>query len=421
MEIELNYPQYQFMTMKQPMRALIGGYGSGKTYTICIAQIQHFLRFPKIPQAYYAPTYPLIRDIYYPTMSEVAEIHGFTVDIKTSDKEVHFYRYGKYYGHVICRTMDNPANIVGYKVGRSAIDEIDTLKTKKAEEAWVKIIARQRYKYSQPNGVDFATTPEGFKFAYNVFERLKFRDKSLSSDMYGYVRASTYENEKYLPEGYIKNLFETYPENLVKAFINGEFVNLEVGSVYPAFSRKTHSTNESIKDGETVHIGMDFNIGNMMSAVYVVRKNTAYLLDEISDRFDTNDMLSVINDRFAKNKILLYPDASGKNRNTAASQTDLMLLRQSGNAVIVNPSNPAVKDRLNAVNAKMMNGDKNISFFVNTNKCPCCTKTLEQQTLKDGSPDKSSGLDHAGDALGYPIAKIFPVVRNNAKVDVIRL
>lgn len=48
---------------------------------------------------------------------------------------------------------------------------------------------------------------------------------------------------------------------------------------------------------------------------------------------------------------------------------------------------------------------------MNTNKCPNFTATLEQQVYDDfGMPDKSAGLDHVGDAGGYPLAKRFPII-----------
>lgn len=45
--------------------------------------------------------------------------------------------------------------------------------------------------------------------------------------------------------------------------------------------------------------------------------------------------------------------------------------------------------------------DKSITYYVNTDKCPRYTESLEQQSYKGGVPDKSSGHDHLNDAGGY--------------------
>jgi hypothetical protein len=47
---------------------------------------------------------------------------------------------------------------------------------------------------------------------------------------------------------------------------------------------------------------------------------------------------------------------------------------------------------------------------VNIDKCPVLVKGLDQQGFgSDGNPDKSKGIDHCLDALGYFIAFEFPV------------
>ena len=63
-----------------------------------------------------------------------------------------------------------------------------------------------------------------------------------------------------LPSDYIPNLQNDYPPALLAAYLNGEFVNLTSGSVYPEFKRSLNSTKEVERAGEHLHIGMDFNV-----------------------------------------------------------------------------------------------------------------------------------------------------------------
>ena len=143
--LSLSNPQSIFLNgLNTKYRAYVGGFGSGKTFVGCLDLLIFFSKHPGTVQGYFGPTYPAIRDIFFPTFAEAAELMGFTVDTKESNKEVHVYRDGKFYGTVICRSMDNPTSIVGFKISRALVDEIDVLKAKKADDAWNKIIARMR-------------------------------------------------------------------------------------------------------------------------------------------------------------------------------------------------------------------------------------------------------------------------------------
>ena len=90
MQIKVNKPQGEFLRMPQKFRAFVAGFGSGKTYIGCISQCRHYLEHPRINQGYFAPTYGQIRDIFYPTIEEVAYSFGLHAKVKTSDKEVFF-------------------------------------------------------------------------------------------------------------------------------------------------------------------------------------------------------------------------------------------------------------------------------------------------------------------------------------------
>ncbi len=72
----LNVPQARFLAMQQKFKAYVAGFGSGKTWVGCGGICKGFWEFPKINQGYFAPTYPQIRDIFYPTVEEVAHDWG---------------------------------------------------------------------------------------------------------------------------------------------------------------------------------------------------------------------------------------------------------------------------------------------------------------------------------------------------------
>lgn len=384
-------------------------HNSGKTWAGCAGIAMHFCNHPKVSAGYFAPTYPQIRDIFYPTIEEVLHDWGMRCQIKTSDKEVDVYTGNTYRGTVICRSLDRPETIVGFKIGHALIDELDVMKEDKAQLAWRKIIARMRYKVDGlRNGVDVTTTPEGFKFTYRQFvEQLSQNDKLC--DLYGIVHASTYDNESNLPDDYIPSLVASYPKELISAYINGQFVNLTSGSVYPSYSRERCRSKETIQQGETLYIGQDFNVYRMTSVIFVKRTNGFHAVAELVDLRDTPQVIRTIKDRWPSSKIVIYPDSSGKSaKSSDASVSDIALLQQAGFETRFKPTNPAVRDRVMSVNKSFEAGLQ----WVNDATCPKYAQSLEQQVYdKAGEPDKSSGKDHATDAGGYVIAYEFPIHR----------
>lgn len=406
----LNEPQAKFLALPNKFRAFVGGFGSGKTWVGCGSLCRHVWEHPRVPSGYFAPTYPQIRDIFFPTIEEVAFDWGLRARITESNKEAHLYAGRQYRGTIICRSMEKPASIVGFKIGQALVDEIDTMNRVKAQHAWRKIIARMRVKADGlKNGIDVTTTPEGFNFVYEQFVRLPSEDPKLQA-LYGRVHASTYDNEIHLPDDYISSLFESYPKQYVQAYIDGLFVNLNTGSVYPSFSRTANNTTATIEPREPVLVGMDFNVMNMTAIVCVIRDGQPMALAELTGIRDTPAMIVALKDRFGDHRITIYPDASGGNTSTNnASVSDLALLRSAGFSVVVPASNPRIRARVVSVNAMLCNAKGERRLRVNVRNCPKLTEALEKQPFDaNGMPDKTTGFDHPPDALGYFIHSEFP-------------
>lgn len=406
--LSLSKPQQVFLSgLNTKFRSYVGGFGSGKTFVGCLDLLIFAGRHPGLAQGYFAPTYRDIRDTFWPTIEEAAELLGFRCTVRRADKEVHLYRGKHYYGVIICRSMDDPGGIVGFKIARALVDEIDILPTDKATAAWRKIIARMRLVIpGVVNGIGVTTTPEGFKFVYHAFKAQGHRDYSM-------VQASTYENATFLPPDYIQSLRDTYPQELIDAYLLGEFVNLTSGTVYRNYSRTACRSSEGIRDGEPLHIGQDFNVGNMASVIFVERqsgeKQGWHAVAELTGLTDTPDLIAALKEKWPGRQITVYPDASGKSRKTVdASQSDIALLRQAKFTVRANDANPAVKDRILAVNT----GYSKNRLWLNDKTCPRFAEAQEQQAYdRNGVPDKTSGHDHLNDAAGYLVNWVMPVVK----------
>ncbi len=399
--VELTGPQFDFVTAEDQFPAMVAGFGSGKTHAAIVRALTRKLQYPRQSVAYYLPTYDLVRRIAFPRFSEQLEAMGIKFSTNKADNIISLQDAGD----IILRTMDTPERIIGYEVADSIADELDTLKEEQARDVWNKIISRNRQK--KPDGslntVGVATTPEGFRFVYARWQK---------SPAAGYriIKASTLSNARNLPAGYIESLRASYPSNLLAAYLDGEFVNLVSGSVYAEFDRGLNASFETIQPNETLHVGMDFNVGKMACVMHVVRGESAHAVMEHTGVLDTPAMCALLKSRHAGHPIIVYPDASGQSRKSNnASESDLSILRSAGFAVYVNNSNPRVKDRVLAVCAMVHKAGER-RYRVNPQACPQLVESLEKQAYdRNGEPDKAGGLDHVIDAAGYFIAYRYPL------------
>lgn len=188
------------------------------------------------------------------------------------------------------------------------------------------------------------------------------------------------------------------------------------GVVYYTFDRTKNRTSETIKPGEALHIGVDFNVNQMAAVVHVVRDELPLALAEFSGLRDTPELIEQIQLRYAGHSIAVYPDASGQNTSSKnASVSDLSMLKKAGFAVVVDSTNPSVRDRVNAMCAMFGNTYGERRYLVNVDQCPKYTQSLERQVYTDkGEPDKKAGYDHLCDSAGYYVCKRYPIKTQSA-------
>lgn len=250
-------------------------------------------------------------------------------------------------------------------------------------------------------------TPKGFNHCYDTFQDGKpGHEPDHKSWLYTSLQGGN------VPPEEIEAAKRRMDPRTFRQEYDASFENYQ-GVVYYTFSREECRTTERIKPGEQLHIGMDFNVMKMSAVVYVIRDGLPLALDELHTVRDTPDMIEKIKARFPAHGVVVYPDASGQNTSSKnASESDLSLLRKAGFTVIVDSTNPGVKDRVNALNAMFLNSYGERRLKVNPDQCPQLVQCLERQTYTDkGEPDKDpkKGHDHMNDAAGYFIAKRYPI------------
>ena len=313
---------------------------------------------------------------------------------------------------IIFRSMENPFRIIGYETHHSILDEIDTLTQDKASDVWYRVIARNRKSYLNPDGsrgtntVGITTTPEGFKFVYNMWVK-----EHADNPDYQLIRGRTEANHHLHPD-YVPTLRATYPPQLIDAYLNGLFVNLKGNTVYAQFDRKASNTDLTIEDfpeGNVIYVGMDFNISRGAAVVLMKDGDNLYVVQEFHHIMDTPAMITALQYAFKGRILIIMPDASGSSRKSVdSSKSDHRLLRDAGFRIKARRKNPPVRERVVSVQAAILDANEERHLFVNVSKCPELTEALEKQVYDENSvPMKdNTGTDDILDALGYAIMNL---------------
>jgi hypothetical protein len=401
--LKLTKPQEDFIFSEAIHPAMVAGYGAGKSQAAVIRIALLALKYKGLSFGFVEPTYDLIRLIAFPRFEEILDSWGVKYNLNKADAIIKLDNGSQ----IIFRSADSPERLVGFEVSDAVIDEADTLRIDQARTVWTKMLGRirERKPDNSPNTLAAVSTPEGFGFMYEMWGKEK-------REGYELIKAPTSSNP-YLPDGYIKQLEATYSSAQLSAYLDGNFVNLNAGSVYHEFDRNLNASNETIMPDDVLHCGMDFNVANGSAVIHVVRGDNVHGVMEFTGVFDTPTMARLLKERYPTHRILIYPDASGNARKSNnASESDHSILRSYGMQVLVNSRNPFIKDRVLSVNAMIHNQGAR-RYFVNAQYCPMLVESLEKQCYaKTGEPDKAGGFDHVVDATGYFIAYRYPLVNN---------
>ena len=394
-EIELFRHQIKLIKSPRKMKALVAGYGAGKTYggaTWCMDRIKE--RKGKGVIGVYAPTYRLMEDVNIPEIRNFLTKYKIPHTYRAEQKK--FILTGELKGEIWFRSMDDPNKIIGYQTTDTWLDEFDTLPVEKQKQIWNAIIQRNRLttQFGGENTIIITTTPEGFRYTYELVQ----------NGTVEHIKAKTDDNI-FLPDSYIGNFISQFDTIRLQQARNGEFVNLTGLRAYYSFDQDKHVVNENIRAGFPTHLhcGMDFNVDPMTAVIGYTQDNVSrYGAEYWAMNSNTYQMRDALKRDFPNNQIAIRPDMTGRARSTNAQYgiTDHTILHDAGFR-IEGTNNPAERDRLNMVNWAFHQGkiilSKDMIHLIND---------LNQCTVNEtGSLNKKDNklLTHISDALGYDI------------------
>ena len=390
--MQLTKPQSEIFCSPSRFRAVVAGRRFGKTFLSTGEILRAAIGGSNRNCWYVAPTYGAAKEIAWDMLIQtipeeyIQKTNETALTIKLINGSV-----------ISLKGAEKPNNLRGRALDFVVLDEFADMRP----EAWNEVL-RPSLSDRQGHAL-FIGTPKGRNHFYDLWASGLDGAEGWDSFQYTTLQGGN------VPEKEIEQARSDLDERTFNQEYCAEFVTYS-GLIYYAFSRELSVINVDDNNG-TLHIGMDFNL-DPMSAVICLRHGQDLLaIDEIvMYGSNTDEMVAEIKDRYPNRHIIIYPDPASRQRKTSAGgRTDLSILQNAGFSVKVKKQHPLVRDRINAVNSRLLSGDGNRHLFVSP-KCKQTIKSLERQTYKEGTsiPNKD-GTDHMNDALGYLVEYLFPI------------
>jgi hypothetical protein len=234
----------------------------------------------------------------------------------------------------------------------------------------------------------------------------------------------SWKSKDILPASEIAAARRDLDERTFQQEYEADFVT-RAGTAYYAFDRKVHASKriyapppplKEWKERTLINVGMDFNVAKMCSCF---ANSELQVFGELCLRnSNTPEMAKAVNERFPSGdyRVVVWPDATGKNRDSTSSTTDHKILRDMGFEVMAKNSNPLVKDRVNTTNSVFKNAAGDIWTHVD----PSCTELIEDLELvvwgKSGDLDESDKeRTHMSDGFGYMACGVKPMLGGGSR------
>lgn len=293
---------------------------------------------------------------------------------------------------------DNPDSLRGVGLNFIVIDEFQDID----KRTWTEVL---RPTLSDKGGkAMFLGTPRGVgSFSHEMYTM------AIDTDGWGAHTYTTLDGGN-VPETEIEEAKRDMDQKTFEQEYLATF-NTFSGVVYYNFDRQ-HNVQPTSGALHEIHCGIDFNVDPMSVCVSLIEGNTVKIIDEIvMNGSNTDEVCDELKRRYPDSRIIMYPDPAGKQRKTSAGgRTDISILQNAGFRVQVRNSHTPIRDRVNAVNAKLKNAKGISTLFVDP-KCKNVISSLERLVYKPGTSiiEKDGKHDHMADAVGYLIDFLYPI------------
>ncbi len=395
--------QARFHASKARFKGFSGPIGSGKSQALCQEAIKLSYINPGRQGFLGAPTYPMLKDATQTALLQILEENRIPYTLNKAENVLVMKDTGS---QILLRPVEEYERLRGTNLAWFGIDEL----TYSPEEAWLRLEGRLRDPKAKRLCGFAVWTPKGHDWVYRRFLESK-------GDGYEVIIAQPMENRYVLDKvpDFYERLRHSYDEKFYRQEVLGEYLNVQEGLVYHAFRREANVREVALDPSLPLLWALDFNVDPMSSLVVQIDGSVIRVLDEIVlRRASTQEACEEFRNRFPKHEeeLKIYGDASGNARKTSG-RSDYQIVRSffQGRpykrvSFRIPSRNPAVRDRVAAVNAKLRSAAGDVELLVSP-KCGELIKDFEEVSYKEGSSvidkDRDSRRTHLSDALGYLI------------------
>jgi hypothetical protein len=393
------------------------GRRSGKT--------ERFKRFlvkqaNRVPGQYFAaaPTHDQAKKIFWD------DLKAFTLSClhkkRPSESDRIIYMPNGSEIHVI--GLDKPQRIEGIPWKGGGIDEFADVK----EDAWEANIL-PALNTVNPQDPEYRAwcwllgVPDGLNHYYNLCERA-----NVANDPN--FRVFHWKSAEILPPDVIESMKRAMSAKQFRQEFEASFETAQ-GRIYEDYGKDNH-TNEAIQKHEQLLWFHDFNFTPMSSGIGVRRGNKIFCLDEIilTSAVARQSALEFV-ERYkdhGNRHVVIFGDPAGRAGEKHGHASDYVEMENVLRAHKwtftrqVKAAAPSIKDRQNAVRAKIKNAAGECSLFVNPTRCPYTHKGLSTVQTKEGSTflEQETDYQHITTAVGYMIDYLFPVGQSAKRTQV---
>lgn len=405
--LELHPGQKTVYLDNRRFKVVVAGRRWGKTQLSKTSIIRKAVK-PKQLIWYVAPTYGMARGIIWQELLDsiprawISKINETRLSIRLHNQT-----------RIELKGADKPDTLRGVGLNHLVIDEAQDIK----HETWAKVL-RPTLASTQGDALIIGT-PKSFNWLYDLY-MLGQRGDSYT-DAKGRTRKNPWKSwqfptitSPFIPIEEIEAARHDMDERSFRQEFEASFETMS-GRVYHPFDRRLHVGDYPFNPKLPIWIGQDFNIDPMSSVIMQPQENgELWVVDEmVLQGSNTQEVADELGRRYFKHlkSIVLYPDPAGAQRAHTRGESDLDILRDAGfRRMKYRKKHPKVADRVNAVNRMLKSADGSVRLKVNT-RCKNVIDAFEQTIYKQGTRevDKSQGIEHPMDALGYCVDLEFPV------------
>lgn len=320
--------------------------------------------------------------------------------------------------------LDQPQRIEGINWTGGVIDEIADIKSEALEANIMPALNTMN-----PLRPDyrawcwFIGVPDGLNHYYDMAE---YAANSGDPD-YGLFH---WKSSEILPADIIESAKRTMSRRQYLQEYEASFETAS-GRIYEDYDGRVGGRNHTaytLQDTDELFWMHDQNYTPLSSAIAVVKMGVPYICDEIVlesavSRQSADEFVEKFKNH--KNKLVnIYGDPAGRAGEKHGHKSDYTEIE----AVLrehkwkfrrrVRPSHPSIRDRQNAVRAKILNAAGQTTLYVNPNTAPWCHKGLATVQLQEGSTfqeDQKNQYQHITTAIGYFVDVHWPVGESLAK------